>query len=80
MEKGSELIMERSRIEDLIFSKEESERKMKLMESEVVEYRSKSQKEIKRLKEKAKRLSEENKAYINAIEDMRRFFNKVSNN
>ena len=78
--KATEVLMEKRKIEDLTFAKNECERQMKSMETEVVEFKSKSQKELKHLREKVSRLNEQNCAYLNAIEEMRKFFNKVSNN
>jgi len=42
-----------------------------------LEFRNKTQREVKLLRERAGRLGEENIAYKKVIEDLRKFFNKV---
>lgn len=77
MERSTELLFIRRTLSQLTEEKTQLDLRAALVQKELSEKKSKSKRETKLLKEHVKRLNDENFAMTSAIENMRRFFEKV---
>jgi len=78
MERGTELLFAKKRIEELRQEKEEVDEMKKRYVSEKDEMKDKMGREIRILKESMVKMAEENAGYRKAIEEMGSFFNKIN--
>ena len=77
MERSTELLFTRRTLSQLTEEKVQLDHRATLVQKELSEQKSKSKRETKLLKEHVQRLNDENFAMTSAIENMRRFFEKV---
>ena len=77
MERSTELLFTRRTLSQLTEEKVQLDLRATLVQKELSEQKSKSKRETKLLKEHVQRLNDENFAMTSAIENMRRFFEKV---
>ena len=77
MERSTELLFTRRTLSQLTDEKAQLDLQATLYQKELSEQKSKSKRETKLLKEHVQRLNDENLGMTSAIENMRRFFEKV---
>jgi hypothetical protein len=77
MERSTELLFTRRTLSQLTEEKAQVDLRATLVQKELSEQKSKSKRETKMLKEYVQRLNDENLTMTSAIENMRRFFEKV---
>ena len=79
MERSTELLFAKRKVQELTNEKEEYEKELEMCSNAYNEYKDLAGREIKALKERVKELMEQNATYLAAIKDMKIFFHKVNN-
>lgn len=78
MERSTELLFEKKRVQELTEEKKDFDEKFENSQRELNDFKTKVHKEVKVLRDKVDKLTEANLSYQKTIEEMRRFFNKVN--
>lgn len=78
VERVSDMLYEKRRVQELLQDKQQYDEKMARIQKEVHEFKTRNSKEVKQLREVSSRLTEENNAYKKVVDDLKMFFNKVN--
>lgn len=78
MERSTELLFERRKAVELAEEKRDFDYKYNIVYQEYASFKQKASQELKQLREKISRISEENKRYHKTMEEMSLFFHKVN--
>lgn len=78
MERSTELLFEKRRAQELSEEKKDFDEKFEKSQKELNDFKTKVSREVKILRERVGKLSDENVNYQKTIEEMKVFFNKVN--